>query len=204
VSNILGLWRTGFLYRSGCLILVQAVLSAIPIFRLMSLDPPSWVFKATDKICRAFVWKDTDVVNGGHCLVSWNQVCRPKESGGLGILDLKIMNSTLQLWWAWNARTPNNRAWSILLNPLENHERRLFNAAARVELGNGNRCFFWTDRWINGPTVEDITPEVFNYVPPIIMERRAIAEAMISAVWIKDIKGKINIHIFHHVLTLRR
>ena len=91
--------------------------------------------------------------------------------------------------WAWKARTSNNRAWSILLNPLENHERRLLNAAAHVELGNGNRCFFWTDKWINGATVEDITLDVFNSVPPVVGERRTIAQAMISAVWIKD-KGE--------------
>ena len=112
------------------------------------------------------------------------------------------MNSTLRLRWAWNARPPNNRAWSILLNPLKNHERRLLNAAAHVELGNGNRCFFWTDKWINGVTVEDIAPEVFKSVPPVVRERRTVAKAMISAVWIKDIKGKINIRIFHQILTL--
>lgn len=89
-----------------------------------------------------------------------------------------------------------------MINPLENHERRLLNAAARVELRNGNRCFFWTDRWINGAAVEDITPEVFSSVPPVVRERRTVTEAMVSAVWIKDIKGKINIRIFHQVLTL--
>ena len=78
------------------------------------------------------------------------------------------MNSALQLRWAWKARTSNNRAWSILLNTLENHESRLLNAAARVELGNRNRCFFWTDKWINGAIVEDIAPDVFSSEPPVI------------------------------------
>ena len=48
----------------------------------------------------------------------------------------------------------------------------------------------------------DQWPEVFSSVPPIFRERRTIAEAMISVVWMKNIKGKINIHIFHQVLTL--
>lgn len=38
LRNRLGPWRIGFLQQSGRLILVQAVLSAVPIFHLMSLD----------------------------------------------------------------------------------------------------------------------------------------------------------------------
>lgn len=161
----LGPWRIGFLQLSGRLILVQAVLSAVPIFHLMSLDPPPWVFKAIDKTRRAFLWRGTDAVNGGQCLVSWKQICDPKESGGLGVLDLEIMNSALRLRWAWKARAVENRAWNILLDPLEKPQRQLFNAAARVQLGNGSRCFFWTDRWVHEAVVEEHAPDVFQAVP---------------------------------------
>ena len=77
-------------------ILVQTVLSAMAIFHLMSLNPPPWFFKAVDKICRAFLWKGTETVSGGHCLVAWPLVCRPKPKGGLGIIDLQVMHSALQ------------------------------------------------------------------------------------------------------------
>lgn len=52
------------LTQGGSLILVQSVLSAIAIFHLLSLDPPPRVFKAIDKITRAFLWKGNDVVEG--------------------------------------------------------------------------------------------------------------------------------------------
>jgi hypothetical protein len=48
----------------------QSILIAITIFHLMSLDTPPWVFKAIDKIGRAFLWKGNDVVEGGKCLVN--------------------------------------------------------------------------------------------------------------------------------------
>lgn len=94
VRDRLSPWHTCFLYLSGSLSLEQVVLSAIPIFQLTSLDPRLWVFKAIDKFCRACHWKGTDAVKC-PLLVSWKQICRPKASGGLGILDMEIMNSTL-------------------------------------------------------------------------------------------------------------
>lgn len=60
--------------------------------------------------------------------------------GGLGIPALQIMSSALKLRWASKARTARDRSWSIMLNPLEYHERQHFSVAARVILGNGQRC----------------------------------------------------------------
>ena len=105
------------LTQGGRLILVQTVLSAMAIFHLMSLNPPPWFFKAVDKICRAFLWKGTEMVSGGHCLVAWPSVCRPKPKGGLGIIDLQVMHSALQVSWAWNARTAY-KACSPLMTPV--------------------------------------------------------------------------------------
>jgi hypothetical protein len=34
-------------------------------------------------------------------LVSWEHVCRPNDQGGLGILNLKIMNIALLAKWVW-------------------------------------------------------------------------------------------------------
>jgi hypothetical protein len=65
IRNRLASWKTHMLTQGGRLILVQSVLSAIAIFHLLSLDPPQWVFKAIDKIRRAFLWKGTEVVAGG-------------------------------------------------------------------------------------------------------------------------------------------
>jgi hypothetical protein len=36
-----------------------------------------WVIKAIDKKRRVFLWKGTDAVQEGRCLVAWSQVCAP-------------------------------------------------------------------------------------------------------------------------------
>jgi hypothetical protein len=39
---------------------------------------------------------------GGHCLVAWSVVTRPKE---LGIADLKTLGSALRVRWMWIQKT---------------------------------------------------------------------------------------------------
>ena len=92
-------------------------------------------------------------------------------------MDLEIMHSALQVSWAWNARTAD-KAWSPLMTPVDDKIRHLFNAAARVDLGNGEKTFFWTDKWILGRSVESIAPEVYLAVHPTIRASRTVAEGL--------------------------
>jgi hypothetical protein len=188
IRNRLASLKTHMLTKGGRLILVQSVLSAITIFHLLSLDPPPWVFKAIDKIRRAFLWKGTEVVAGGKCLVNWQTVCHPKPLGGLGIMDLEKMSTAFQTRWAWNLRADARKSWNDLAGPMDEKIRHIFNAAASVILGNGERIFFWTDKWINGRTIEDIAPEVFLVINPEVKAKRTVAQALDHGRWIEDIK----------------
>jgi hypothetical protein len=37
----------------------------------------------------------------GHCLVNWLMVCKPKDLGDMGVLDLDTFGRALSLWWLW-------------------------------------------------------------------------------------------------------
>ena len=130
------------LTHGGRLILVQSVLSAIAIFHLLSMDPPAWVFKAIDKIRRAFLWKGTEVVEGGKCLVNWPTVCQPKDVGGLGILNLDILSKAFRTRWEWNLRASEKKPWCELASPEDEEIRDIFNALPRSSWGMENaQCF---------------------------------------------------------------
>jgi len=45
--------------------------------------------KAIDKVRRGFLWRGRKDAKGGHCLIGWDKVQRPKELGGLGISNLQ-------------------------------------------------------------------------------------------------------------------
>ena len=58
----------------------------------MATNLPPWALNAIDKIRRAFLWRGRKEAKGGHCLIAWPIVCRSRELGGLGIVDLKALS----------------------------------------------------------------------------------------------------------------
>lgn len=65
----------------------------------MALDLLAWVIKAIDRIRRNFLWQGRKEGKGGHCLLAWSNVTRPKEMGALGISDLWNLGWALRVRW---------------------------------------------------------------------------------------------------------
>ena len=65
----------------------------------MGLDPLLSVIKEIDKRRRVFLWKGSQNVAGGHCLVAWSSVCRSFHLGGLGLPNLVILGRVLRMRW---------------------------------------------------------------------------------------------------------
>ena len=63
---------------AGRLQITNAVLSALPTFYMCTLELPKAVIKQIDKFQKA-----------------WEMVCRTKNEGGLGIINLELQNQAL-------------------------------------------------------------------------------------------------------------
>ena len=89
VEKRLGGWRRKLLSRGGRLVLVKAVLSAIPTYFMSAFRMPAGVRRRIESAMRSFLWRGADLGRGG-ALVAWSSVCRPFTDGGLGIHHLNM------------------------------------------------------------------------------------------------------------------
>lgn len=57
-------------------------------------------------------WKGKNVSAGSDCLVSWDQLCRPIDKGGLGFKNLEIQNSCLLAKKIHRLHVNRNSPWA--------------------------------------------------------------------------------------------
>lgn len=88
---------SSFLSQAVRLQLTNAVFSALPTFAMSTYLLPKTVIKQTDKYRKHCLWRGSDVNNKKPPKAAWTMACVPKESGGLGILNLRIQNQSLLL-----------------------------------------------------------------------------------------------------------
>lgn len=152
------------MFTTGRLSLIKTVLTTIVIYHMLSLDLPPWVFKSITKICHSFFWRGSEEAKGGHCLVSWEQICKPLEYGGLGIHRPDLLNDALQIRRLWLQKIGPLRSWSGLSPKILDRATHTFLATTRCTVGNGERVSFWHDRCIDGQSVRDIAPNSYHFI----------------------------------------
>lgn len=95
-------WAVRFLSIASRLVLINSILSSLPIYLMFVLKLPQWVINEINRIRRKFLWHGAGESNKGYNLVKWELITEPKSIGGLGILDLKTFNYALLLKWQWD------------------------------------------------------------------------------------------------------
>ncbi|KAL9683140.1 hypothetical protein QQ045_014956 [Rhodiola kirilowii] len=104
-------WSNKFLSRAGRRVLVSTVLQAMVYFWARVCILPKTVVQAVNSICARFLWKGTCDKRGGH-LVKWEEVCRDKEEGGLGLKNMENMNYALVINQMWGNKEGRPSLWT--------------------------------------------------------------------------------------------
>lgn len=106
-------------------------------------------------------------------MVNWDTLCKPKRIGGLGLKKIALQNEALLMKLGWRLFKDNHEVWAHLLHCKYINKRRGFSVQAKQgdsriwrsivsvwpnmmkgicwSLGNGERCEFWKDKWLELP-----------------------------------------------------
>jgi hypothetical protein len=153
-----------FLDYGGKLLMVKSVLASLPISYMACLDIPVTIKEQIVKYMRHYLWRkrNTEVQSRGPALIAWTTVCKPKDQGGLGVLNLDTQNSALLLknlhkfynrldipwvnlvWSSYYAQGHLEVSfwWKAHLKLLDK-----FKGISRCHIGDGKSTLFWTDLW---------------------------------------------------------
>jgi len=164
-------WKGRLLSLGERITMVDTVLYAISTYFLSFFQLPRWVEKDIDSIMRKFLWNRGNVDIKGFSLVNWKCVCKRKEFGGLGVINLRDFNRALLLkWWQrlflepgwkwaslishnygprsgwWSGMPANSASSSSFWKGMLSVKDIFFQATAK-EIRNGRTTQFWRDKW---------------------------------------------------------
>uniref|UniRef100_A0ACD6AK31 Uncharacterized protein n=1 Tax=Avena sativa TaxID=4498 RepID=A0ACD6AK31_AVESA len=155
-------WVGKHVTMAGRSCLVKSVLTSVVTYFIAVLDVPIEVLAKIDSLRRAYLWAACDKVTGGKCKVNWDLVCKPKDKGGLGILNLKKFATALRLRWLWQEWKNEDKPWVGLGSPCTTKDHDLFAAATTVIVGDGEKVLFWEASWLDGMRPKDVAPLIFE------------------------------------------
>ena len=166
--------------------LLTSVLSSMPIYFLCTLDIPIGIIKQLERIQRQCLWRgNSDTPK--QSLAAWELVCRPKDKGGLGIINLHLQNQGLLIKHLHKFFNKEDIPWvSLIWNSYYDGVvpqatvlcgsfwcRDIFKLAdsyraiSTATVNQGDSILFWSDSWIlhnsNRP-LRDRLPHLFSFV----------------------------------------
>jgi hypothetical protein len=135
-----------------------------------------------DKYRRQCVWRDKDLQKKKQPLAAWELACRPKDQGGLGVLNLSVQNDCLlmkdlhqfynkvDLLWVkmswelyYSSSLPPARTrevsfwWRDFLKLLPR-----FKDISHCDFIQGNSILLWQDKW-SGLPLKDTWPHLYSF-----------------------------------------
>ncbi|KAL0440101.1 UNVERIFIED_CONTAM: hypothetical protein Slati_2493100 [Sesamum latifolium] len=96
IAKSISKWVAKSLSYAGRLELIRSVIQGVECFWLQIFPLPAVDVEKIHRFCRKFLW------NSGRAPVAWEEICHPKEEGGLGIRHIQTWNVALLARVLWN------------------------------------------------------------------------------------------------------
>ena len=162
-------WTVRHLTFAGRLQLVGSVIYSITSFWMSAYRLPNKCIQEINSICSAFLWSGP-TLSTRKAKIAWDDVCKPKDEGGLGLKNLatanrvsslkliwRILSTRDSLWvrWIWKYLIRKGSFWSVKVTSSLGswmwkkllRLRPLAMQLSKVEVNNGSNSSFWFDKW---------------------------------------------------------
>lgn len=201
IDKRLGTWQCEFLTSRGKSTLLESCLSSIPMYTMGVYQLYEGNFQIIiDTIRARFFWQGTRKKRKYH-MIKWDPLAKPKDFGGLGFTDIRVMNSCLMVKWIDSLERGDDslcctllrkkylgdnsifqirnkhgsQFWRSLLNLRDDYQK-----GRVIEIKSGRQTRFWQDVWIGGVPLMVTFQRLFQIAtkPDI-----SVAEAGVEGCW---------------------
>jgi len=166
------------------------------MFMMSFFEIPKGVLKNLDQYRSRFFWKGSSDRHR-YRLAKWDMLCRPRDQGGLGILNLHLQNKCLLAKWLVNLLNTEG-IWQTLLRNKYLNSKSLSQVTAKpndshfwrglmrikdevlakgsFHIKDGTAARFWDDTWVGDKPLKVSYPSLYN----IVRDPQAIVSKVMS------------------------
>lgn len=94
--------------------MAKSVLQALPTYAMQTVNLPKPLCEEIDKVCWVFIRGDSDQGRKIH-LIAWENVSRPKQYGGLGVIKARDTKLAFMMGSNWRLCTCNDAIWTSII-----------------------------------------------------------------------------------------
>jgi hypothetical protein len=123
-------WKSKHLSSGGKLILTNSSLTSLPMYTMGFYLLPKGTHEAMDSIRSKFFWQGVGEEFKYH-MAKWDVISRPKDQGGLGVINTKNMNDCILVKWIWKIVKGSEETWYKLLQAKYMPEGNFFKSKTR-------------------------------------------------------------------------
>jgi hypothetical protein len=110
VARISG-WKAKFLSQAARTTLIKSVINAIPTYLMSLFLLPKSLCASINSCIRKFWWGFPQEKNHSLSLLAWDNICKPKSLGGLGIRTMEASNNSLLARIGWKLTSNQPHLW---------------------------------------------------------------------------------------------
>jgi hypothetical protein len=168
IEKRLGTWQCEYLSSGGKSILLESCLSSIPLYTMGVYQLYEGNHQQMDTFRSRFFWQGTSKKRKYH-MVQWDVLNKPKEFGGLGFTDTRVMNVCLLCKWIDRLERDDNSLCCSLLKKKYLGNKSIFQIKNKkgsqfwrslldirdsyqkgrvIDVQSGRQTSFWHDVWL--------------------------------------------------------